>query len=169
LKGSAYGNNAYGKPALGYLALKDLLGDAAFRKGLHAFIDRWHGKHPTPWDFFNTFNDVTGRNLDWFWQNWYFSNGYVDLAVRSVARSGDGYAIALDNVGGMAAPVDLLVRYGDGSSDTLHETPAIWEADRARATVALRTSKVVQSVALDGGIWVDADSTNDRWTGTRRR
>ena len=37
-----------------------MLGDAAFRHALHAFMDRWHGKHPIPWDFFNTFNDVTG-------------------------------------------------------------------------------------------------------------
>lgn len=163
LKGSAYGNNAYGKPALGYLALKDLLGDDMFRKGLHAFIDRWHGKHPTPWDFFNTVNDATGRNLDWFWRNWYFSNGYIDLAVRSVGKTGNGYSVVLDNVGGMAAPVDLLVRYGDGSSDTIHETPAIWESNQKQATVTLRTGKVVQSVALDGGIWVDADSLNDGW------
>ncbi|HEV2644529.1 MAG TPA: M1 family metallopeptidase, partial [Candidatus Elarobacter sp.] len=62
LEGSAYGNNAYGKAALGYLAVKDLLGDAEFRKSLHAFMDRWHGKHPIPWDFFNTFNDVSGKN-----------------------------------------------------------------------------------------------------------
>ena len=69
----AYGNSAYGKAALGYLALKDMLGDAAFRKALHAFIDRWHGKHPIPWDMFNTFNDVTGQNLNWFWNKWYFT------------------------------------------------------------------------------------------------
>ena len=61
LRGAAYGNNAYGKPSLGYLAVKDLLGDDMFRKCLHAFIDRWHGKHPIPWDFFNTFNDVVGQ------------------------------------------------------------------------------------------------------------
>ena len=41
--------------------MKDLLGDAEFKKCLHAYMDRWHGKHPIPWDFFNTFNDVTGQ------------------------------------------------------------------------------------------------------------
>ena len=84
------GNNAYVKPALGYLALKDLLGDSVFRRGLHAYIDRWHGKHPLPWDFFNTFNDVTGRNLDWFWERWYFSHNYIDFAVVGVTRAGRG-------------------------------------------------------------------------------
>jgi hypothetical protein len=163
LKNQAYGNNAYGKPALGYLALKELLGDAAFRTALHAYIDRWHGKHPTPWDFFYTVNDVTGRKLNWFWNSWYFSNGYIDLAVRSVTKSGSGYTVALDNVGGMPAPVDLYLRYSDGTSAVLHQTPAIWAADQQRATVAVPTRKTLQSIRLDGGIWMDADTTNNVW------
>jgi hypothetical protein len=163
LKGPAYGNNAYGKPALGYLALKDLLGDAVFRKSLHGFMDRWHGKHPIPWDFFNSFNDISGRNLDWFWRNWYFSNNYIDVAVRSVDRSRGGYVVVIDNIGGMAAPVDLRVRYTDGTIETTHQTPALWEANQQRARVTIPTRKTIQSVELDGGIWVDADSTNNRW------
>jgi hypothetical protein len=162
LKNVAYGNNAYGKPALGYLALKDMLGDAAFRTALHGFIDRWHGKHPIPWDFFNSVNDITGRNLNWFWNNWYFSNNYIDLAVRGVTKSAGGYSVALENIGGMAAPVDLLVRYTDGTTGAIHQTPAIWEANQKRATVPITTRKVVQSVQLEGGIWMDADTTNNR-------
>ena len=29
-------------------------------------MDRWNGKHPAPWDFFYTFNDVSGQDLNWF-------------------------------------------------------------------------------------------------------
>lgn len=163
LKGVAYGNNAYGKPALGYLAAKDLLGDAVFKQSLLAFMQRWHGKHPIPWDFFNTFDDVSGRNLDWFWQNWYFSNNYIDLAVAGVTRTATGYSVAIDNIGGMDAPVDVVVRYADGTSDTIHETPAIWQANQQRATVTVPTRSNIQSLELNGGIWVDADSTNNRW------
>jgi hypothetical protein len=164
LKDVAYGINAYGKPALGYLAVKDLLGDATFKKSLHAYMNRWHGKHPIPWDFFNSFNDVSGRNLNWFWHNWFFTNSYIDLAVGGVRKTGSGYSVVIDNIGGMAAPVDLRVRYGDGTTDSIHETPAIWEANQRRATVAVPTRKTLQSLVLDGGIWVDADSTNNRWT-----
>ena len=52
LTGSGLGNNEYGKAALGYLAIKDLLGDELFKKCLHEYMNRWHGKHPIPWDFF---------------------------------------------------------------------------------------------------------------------
>jgi peptidase M1-like protein len=163
LKGAAYGNNAYGKASLGYLAVKDLLGDDVFRRALHAYMDRWHGRHPIPWDFFNTFNDVSGRSLDWFWNRWFFGNDYIDLAVASVTRAAGGYQVVLNNVGGMPAPVDLVLRYADGSTETRHQTPAIWQANPRQAAVAVTTGKVLQSLDLDGGIWMDAHPADNHW------
>jgi hypothetical protein len=164
LKGVAYGNNAYGKPSLGYLAAKDLLGDADFKRCLHAFIDRWHGKHTLPWDFFNTFNNVSGRDLNWFWNNWFFSNNYIDFALRTVRPTSDGVAVVIDNIGGLVAPLDVEVTYADGSREVLHQTPALWMANQKTATVSVATRKTVQSVRLAGGIFVDADTTNNTWT-----
>ena len=163
LSGHALGNNEYGKASLGYLALKDLLGDATFRTALHAFIERWHGRHPIPWDFFHTVNNVSGRDLNWFWRAWYFEPSYIDLGITDVRAASGGYAVTLANVGGMPAPVDLVLRYADGTSETRHETPAIWAADLRRATVAIPTAKPLQSIALQGGIFMDADPSNDRW------
>lgn len=167
LKSSAWGNNAYGKAALGYLALKDLLGDAVFRKSLHAFMDRWHGKHPIPWDFFYTVNNVSGQNLNWFWTSWYFDHSYIDIGIESVAKTTAGYAVALDNVGGMPAPVSFVLTYADGSTETVHETSAIWATDVKHARVRVSAKKPVRSIALSGGIWMDADSSNDRWESGR--
>ncbi len=163
LNGAGLGNNEYGKASLGYLAAKDLLGDAMFKKCLQAFIERWHGKHPIPWDFFNTMNDVSGKNLNWFWRRWYFSDGYIDLAVAGVTRVGSGYSLVIDNIGGMPAPVDVKVTYDDGTTASFHETPAIWEATPTRATVTIPATKTIRSLTLDGGIWMDADTSNNSW------
>lgn len=168
LKASAYGNNAYGKASLGYLAVKDLLGDAQFRTALHAYMDRWHGKHPIPWDFFNTFNDVTHRNLDWFWNAWYFSNGYIDLGIAGVKLQRNGTVVTIDNIGGMPAPVNVKVTYADGDTTSFHQTPAIWQANLQRATVTIPTRKAVRSLTLDGDIWMDADTTNNHWAARPR-
>ena len=164
LAGVAYGNNAYGKPSLGYLAMKDLLGDALFKKCLHEYMARWNGKHPIPWDFFNTFNDASGQNLNWFWNNWYFSNGYIDLAASRVTKTTTGYSLVVDNIGGMVAPFDVHLQFSDGTSQVVHQTPAVWKTNQKRATVQLSTRKKVTSVDIDGGIWMDADTTNNRWT-----
>ena len=100
-------------PPLGYLALKDMLGDATFGHALHEYMNRWHGKHPIPWDFFNTFNNVTGQNLNWFWNAWYFGDGYIDLAVAGVDKTGDGYTARVNNIGGIPVPFDLEARFSD--------------------------------------------------------
>ena len=164
LKNQAYGSNAYGKPALGYLAVKEILGDTLFKKALHEYIDRWHGKHPTPWDFFYTFDSASGKDLDWFWRNWFFSNGYIDLAVSGVTRTRTGYSVQVDNIGGLAAPFDVRVRYTDGTSAEIRESPVFWQTNAAHGVIPLTTSRAVRSVVLDGGIFVDADSTNNVWT-----
>ena len=164
LRGAAYGNNAYGKPSLGYLAVKDLLGDDVFRKCLHDYIDRWHGKHPIPWDFFYSFNTSAGKNLNWFWNAWYFSNNYIDFSLQDLAATADGYTLSIKNIGGYPAPTELQVVYTDGSKESFHQTPAIWSSNLTQATVNIATQKKIKSARLNGGIFVDADDSNNTWT-----
>ncbi len=64
-RGLVTGQDGYMKPALAYLALKETMGDDAFKVSLHAFIERWHGKRPLPWDMFNTFEDTSDLELNW--------------------------------------------------------------------------------------------------------
>lgn len=164
LTGVGFANNEYGKASLGYLAMKDLLGDELFKKCLHAYIDRWHGKHPAPWDFFYTFNNVSGKNLNWFWNSWFFMNNYIDLAIKEVKQTPTGYTVNLDNVGGMPVPFDVAVTFSDGTSSLFHQTPAAWQTDQKKVSISLKTKKKVQSLKIDGGIWMDADETNNEWT-----
>ncbi len=163
LSGAALGNNEYGKAALGYLALKDLLGDVEFKKSLHTFIDRWHGKHPTPWDMFFSFNSASGKDLNWFWNNWFFSHNYIDLAIQKVESTASQATITLQNIGGFAVPVDIVVTFADGTKETFHQTPAIWQANQKQAMVKLPIKKKLQSVSLTGGVFMDADAKNNSW------
>lgn len=157
------GDNEYGKPSLGYLALKDLLGDALFKKALHEYMDRWHGKHPIPWDFFNSISDATGKNLDWFWKAWFFENNHIDYAVTDVKTSSGTTAVQVQNKGGMPAPFDLVVTYEDGTTASFHQSPAIWEKAGTEATIQLNTPKAVRSVKTEGGIFMDARPKDNEW------
>jgi len=161
MTGGGFGNNEYGKASLGYLAMKDILGDELFKKCLHAYMDRWNGKHPIPWDFFNTFNNVSGKNLNWFWNNWFFGTGYIDFALDEVKKSSSGYAVSIKNIGGSFAPADLTIKYSDGTTETKHVSPAVWEKNAKQASVSIATNKKIESVSLDGGIFMDADPSNN--------
>ncbi|MGC4036322.1 MAG: M1 family metallopeptidase [Chitinophagaceae bacterium] len=162
--GGGIGNNEYGKASLGYLAVKDLLGDELFKKCLHTYMDKWHGKHPLPWDFFFIFNTAANKDLNWFWNNWYFSTNYIDLSLKSVNTDSKGASVVIDNVGGMAAPFDIVVTYADGTTGKFHQTPSVWEKNQKQATVQVNATKKIQSVTLDGGIFMDADESNNQLT-----
>jgi hypothetical protein len=161
---AGYGNNSYGKASLSYLALKDMLGDELFKKCLHEYMGRWHSKHPIPWDYFNTMSNAAGQDLSWFFQNWFFTNNYIDLALTKADKTAQGTVVTIQNVGGFAVPVDLKINYADGSTETLHRSPELWRANQQQATITVPAGKVVRSVAFDHGIYLDADTKNDRLT-----
>ncbi|MCL6524755.1 MAG: M1 family metallopeptidase [Thermoflavifilum sp.] len=162
LRGVAYGNNAYGKPSLAYIALKDMLGDSLFRKCLHAYMQRWHGKHPTPWDFFYTFNQVSGKNLNPFWKSWFFSNGYDDLGIEQVQKTSRGYTLIIQNHGGFMMPFDLVIQYPQ-HRDTIHYTAAVWLSQPNRYVIHLSSKTPIQSIFLDPGIFMDANMNDNSW------
>jgi aminopeptidase N len=160
----AAGSNSYGKPSLSYLALKDMLGDDLFKKALHTYMNNWHGKHPVPWDYFNSMSAGSGKKLNWFFYNWFFTPSYIDLSIENAIESKGGYKLIIKNIGGFAVPFDVNVTYADGGTDTFHQTPIVWKKDQKTATINIKTSSAVKSIKLEGGIFMDADEKNNTWT-----
>ncbi|MNX35080.1 hypothetical protein D3C86_653360 [compost metagenome] len=159
LSGAGYGNNSYGKASLSYLALKDMLGDDLFKKSLHAYMENWNGKHPIPWDYFNSMNTASGKNLNWFFNNWFFTNNYIDISVKEVSKN----SISVENTGGFAIPFDVKIVYSDDSKEIVHQTPTVWESNQKLATITLNSKKQIKSIALDGGIFMDATPANNNF------
>src|SRR5205814_488858 len=101
------------------------------------YINRWHGKHPTPYDFFNTFNNSTGQDLNWFFKPWFFEMGYPDLALKSVeitkAKSGSAnksdetWKVVIERKGNMPVPVDLVFVLQNDSLVKMNNSAAVWK------------------------------------------
>ena len=158
-----YGNNSYGKPSLSYFALKDMLGDELFKKALHFYMAAWNGKHPIPWDYFNCMSTGSGRNLTWFFNNWFFTNNYIDLELNGVTKNANGYSLDIKNTGGFVIPFDVKVTYTDGTTAAFHQTPSVWEYNQKNISINIKTSKTAESVVLGGGIFMDATENNNTW------
>ena len=157
------GNNEYGKPSLSYLALKDMLGDDVFRKALHIYMNNWNGKHPIPWDYFNSMSAGSGKNLNWFFNNWFFTNNYIDLAITKVTPIAKGMQVDVKNVGGFAIPFDVEVTYADGTIKTYHQTPVVWEHNQTGFVINLSSTQPINAIKLNGGIFMDATEGNNSW------
>jgi hypothetical protein len=161
LSGQALGHNEYGKPALAYLALKDMLGDSLFKKSLQGFMQRWNGKHPIPWDMFNSFSFFSGKNLNWFFNNWFFSNYYIDVLLDKIESNKTGAVCTIKNIGGFAIPIDVMITYADNTTATMHYSASIWQKNTTMATVQINTNKKITSVKLDTGIFMDANEKDN--------
>ncbi|HNG91064.1 MAG TPA: M1 family aminopeptidase, partial [Saprospiraceae bacterium] len=105
----AYRNAAYQRPQNAYFTLLDVLGYETFHRCMSTYMDRWKGKHPAPFDFFQTWNEASGQNLDWFWRPWFFEWGYPDLAVLGITHdeAADCAAIQIGRKGNLPVPVHL--------------------------------------------------------------
>jgi hypothetical protein len=148
----AYGFNFYTKPYLSYKALQELLGEKIFLQCMQEYISRWRGKHPTPWDFFYTFNDVSGRNLDWFWQAWYFDFGFSDLALESFEPLGNNsIKFTVRNTGGLPVPVRIRLELEGGQSQLIEKPIDIWEKGKVVEFEEKVSGKVLSAELVENG------------------
>jgi hypothetical protein len=161
LTGTSYFLNSYPKPALGYLYVKDMLGDSLFTKALHYYIQQWHGKHPMPYDFFNCMNAGSGKNLNWFWKRWFFDNGYPDLAITSVSNKLKSYNIVITSKGTKPVPIDLTITFADKTTSKIHRSIEVWEKGNSTVTITVPTTQKLLKVELGSTYNVDANKADN--------
>jgi len=82
--GNSYGINSYPKPATLLFTLENYLGTEAMRKCMQEYVRRWRFKHPTTKDFIQVFNEISGQNLDWFFNQALYSHAKLDYSVDRV-------------------------------------------------------------------------------------
>lgn len=170
LDGHSYSFAAYTRPQLAYTQLLDLLGYEKFHQCMTSYIDRWKGKHPGPYEFFNTFNDVSGQNLDWFWEPWFFEFGYPDLKVSAAKMDemsgGAQYVVYVERKGAIPVPVQLEIEFKDGTKQRIHKSAEVWKnPDQRVFKVELENGKVPVKLALGGKTIPDAKPKDNFWPG----
>jgi len=155
---------AYQKPALMLTVLRDaVLGKETFERALREYVRRWTFKHPQPADFFRTIENVSGRDLDWFWRAWVYTTARLDQAVDSVTTAGDTALVFLSNRGQMVLPVTLEIRYADGSTESRDYPIEMWNLG-SKFTARVGTGKPMIGVVVDPkAIYPDIDRANNRW------
>ncbi|MEO6905624.1 MAG: M1 family metallopeptidase [Ginsengibacter sp.] len=164
--GAAYGANSYGKGGLCYYVLQDLLGDQLYFKSLHQYMNDWHGKHPTPYDFFYSINNASGKDLNWFWQRWFFGWEYPDLSVKKVEKSGNEIKIIIENKGGLPLPVYINFISKDGEKSLIKYTAEVWKNGEKEKTFLISKSLMsISKIELGNEFIPDKYNENNNWMG----
>jgi hypothetical protein len=125
----------YAKTALWMHTLERMLGWETLQKILSTFFNRYAFSHPKPQDFFSVVNEVSGRDLTWFFDQVYRSSASFDYKVDvftseriedhgrftdangkvTTRLSSDAYrtAVVVRRVGDGVFPVDVRVVFED--------------------------------------------------------
>ena len=160
----AYGVASYDKMATNLVALRGLVGDRRFREAYREYGKRWLNKHPTPWDFWNTFNDVLGQDLSWFWRTWWFETWTLDQAVGEVKIGGDSTAITIEDRGLAPMPARIAVRRSDGSTQRFEVPVTTWLLGERRWTFRVRSQPGITSIEIDPEkLFPDLNRENNVW------
>ncbi len=157
---SSYRVQAYIRSSLAYKFLRDALGDKLFKKALHAYIKRWNGKHPVPYDFFNTFANVTGQELSWFINPWFFQKDYADQSIIKVTNNNK---IVVENTGGLPMPVKIKCTYDDGSTEFFFEHTSVWSTGNKAIVIQADKDKKINTIDLGAENIPDINRTNNHF------
>ena len=161
----AYGVASYEKMATNLIALRALLGRDTFLRAYREYGRRWTKKHPTPFDFFNTFEDVAGRDLDWFWRTWWYETWTLDQAIAGARPVGDRLEVTIEDRGLAPMPVRLAITRTTGVLEFTEVPVDVWLAGARRHTVTLPDAATIAKVEIDPeNAFPDIDRTNQTWT-----
>lgn len=162
--GFAFGIASYSKPASMLVSLRNMLGEDTFNKAYHTFLKRWRYKHPYPWDLFNTFEDVTGQDLDWFWRAWYYETWTLDQAVGDVTSDENGSRIIIEDHGQVPMPATVEITLADGTTLTRTIDVDHWLKGAVRSVITIDNTFEVTKVVIDpDSNYPDVNRKNNTW------
>lgn len=163
------GMTAYRKPAIGLLLLREyILGEERFDNAFKSYIETWAYKHPQPADFFNHMENVSGENLSWFFKNWFYGTGNIDLAIQGIRQNQEknAFIVTLANKGDIPMPVKLKITHRDGTVENKTLPVEIWQRGDTWSFL-LDTDVLPKSIEIDPDkLLPDVNSSNDAWPGT---
>ena len=160
----------YTKPSVGLQLLRqEILGPEAFDDAFRTYIKRWAYKHPTPTDFFRTMESVSGRRLDWFWREWFYTTAHFDQAIDSVdtsnANGAEHVVVIYGNHARGVLPIRVRFTFSDGTTQDIEYPALVWSTNSSRYMREYDfTGKTVSRIDLDPDHrLVDIDRTNNSW------
>jgi hypothetical protein len=142
----AYGEQTYGTTMRALRTLEQTVGPSRFAAAMKVYAQTWAFKHPTGKDLFETLSRELGEDLTWYFGPVFHTVGAVALAVeaatcrrahapRGVIQAGaarrtvtaaeapetGSYVceVVVTNTGGWHVPVDVELRFADGSAQRL--------------------------------------------------
>ena len=106
-----YGIIAYMKSGLAFNYLEAYLGEEVTDRCFHAYFEKWKFKHPGPDDIQAVFEEVSGKDLDWFFNVYLLGVHKLDFRIQNIK----GDAITVRNRSSIPLPAAVQVTDKEGN------------------------------------------------------
>jgi hypothetical protein len=171
---NSYAGVTYGKTASVLLTLESLIGEDTLRQALHTYFMRYRFTHPTKEDFSKTVEEVSGKNLRWYFNQAVYGTQVLDYEVRRVESTPvDWYepkheekkgqttyrsTVWINRKGDFVFPIEIDVRFENG--ENVRER---WDGQDRWVRYEFEKKAKVASVVLDPEhkIQLDRDNFNN--------
>ena len=81
---NSYGGITYGKTASVLVTLESIVGEDTMAKAMHVYFMKYRFTHPTKEDFLKTIEEVSGKDLRWYFNQAIYGSQVMDYEVLDV-------------------------------------------------------------------------------------
>jgi Peptidase family M1 domain len=175
---NSYGGVTYGKTAALLLTLEAVVGEDTMRRAMHTYFLRYRFTHPTKEDFLKTIEEVSGKDLRWYFNQAVYGTQVLDYEVLKISsvpvdwykdnlKEKKGVTEYISNVwihrkGEFVMPIDIEIKFDNG--DKVREQ---WDGQDRWVRYAYQKKAKLESVEVDPDhkIQFDRNNFNNSHTG----
>jgi hypothetical protein len=192
---TSYGINSYPRASLALHTLERYLGEATMNRIMRTYFEKWSYRHPTSDDFFDVASEVSGRDLSWFFAQYFRGTATLDYEISDISSAASETTssstsfeseVLVRRRGEAWFPVELRFTLEDGSrveampSDVAEggityeirapgaSASIIWQPHERWKRFRFVTSSPIKSAEVDpeGKVLLDANLTNNTYAVT---
>ncbi len=175
----SYGGVTYGKTASVLVTLESIIGEETMQKAMHAYFMKYRFTHPVPEDFLKTIEEVSGKDLRWYFNQAVYGTNVLDFSILKLESTPTDWwkpdfkegkkpgeteyrsEVIVHQKGDFKMPVDVAIKFDNGEVVREH-----WDGqDRwVRYTYDKKAKLVSAEVDPDHKIWIDRNNFNNSKT-----
>jgi hypothetical protein len=177
---NSYGGITYGKTASVLLTLEGIIGEDTMAKAMHTYFMKYRFTHPTKEDFLKTIEEVSGKDLRWYFNqaaygsnvldyevlrvnsypsNWYEEKNERKAEKKSDKKKGDDTVyenyVTIHRKEDFVMPVDVEIKFDNGEKVREH-----WDGQSRWTRFSYVKKSKVASVEIDPDHTVHLDRNN---------
>ncbi len=169
---NSYGGITYGKTASVLLTLEGIIGQDTMDKAMRTYFMKYRFTHPTKRDFLDTIQEVSGKDLKWYFDQAIYGSPVMDYEVLKVgsdpvnwyqsgtAKKDDKNSeyqsyVSIHRKEDFVMPIVIEVRFDNGEKIREH-----WDGQSRWTRFAYTKKAKVTSVEIDPDHTVQIDRNN---------